>query len=59
MRCSMQWIVVVALAVNLMGGGWSCTNHARGRLGAREAGTAAEQGKAGMVRCRQGCSRQH
>ena len=49
MRCSIAWIVVVALAVNLMGGG---IVFAQGMSGtgstSGKAGTAAEQGKAGM-----------
>jgi comEA protein len=49
MRCSIHWIVVVALAVNLMG---VRMVFAQGIPGAGsmpgKAGTAAEQGKAGM-----------
>ncbi len=49
MRCSMQWIVVVALAVNLMGGGmvFAQTMPGAGAVPGK-AGTAVEQGKTGM-----------
>gem|GEM_PF-3151684 len=49
MRCNRQWIVVVALAVNLLGGGMVFAQTMPGAGSAPgKAGTAAEQGKAGM-----------
>jgi comEA protein len=49
MRCSMQWIVIVALAVNLMGGGMVFAQTMPGASSVPgKAGTAVEQGKAGM-----------
>jgi comEA protein len=49
MRCTRQWIVVVALAVNLLGGGIVCAQTMPGAGSAPgKAGTAVEQGKAGM-----------
>ena len=49
MRCNRQWIVVVALAVNLLGGGmvFAQTMPGAGAVPGK-AGTAVEQGKAGM-----------
>ena len=59
MRCSIAWIVVVALAVNLMGGGIVLaqgmygTSSPPGKPGMGsvpgKAGTAVEQGKAALV----------
>ena len=49
MRCNRQWIVVIALAVNLMAGGMVSAQTMPG-AGAvpGKAGTAAEQSKTGM-----------
>jgi len=49
MRCSRQWIVVVALAVILMGGGIVLAQNVPG-VGSvpGKVGTTVEQGKAGM-----------
>ena len=48
MRCNRQWIVVIALAVNLIGGMvWAQTVPGAGAAPGK-AGTAAEQSKTGM-----------
>jgi competence protein ComEA len=49
MRCSIAWLGVVALVVNLMGGGiiFAQSMPGAGSMPGK-AGTAAEQGKAGM-----------
>ena len=49
MRCSIAWLVIVALAVNLMGGGIVLAQSMPGASSIPgKAGTAAEPGKAGM-----------
>ena len=49
MRCNRQWIVVVALAVNLLGRGMVFAQSMPGAGSVpSKAGTAVEQGKAGM-----------
>ena len=49
MRCTRQWIIVVALIVSLLGGGmvFAQTMPGAGSVPSK-AGTAVEQGKAGM-----------
>ena len=59
MRCSIAWMVVVALAVNLMGGGivFAQSTPGAGSMPGKagmgtmpgKAGAAAEQGKAGLI----------
>jgi len=50
MRCSRQWVVVVALAVNLMGGGMVFAQNMPGAGSVPgKAGTAVEQGKAALL----------